>query len=128
MFIQNLSGEQKAVFLYLAHEVALADGNISGKEQQMMSTFCAQIPGVEPKKCSLCDLAEVFESKRARVSAFLELAAIAQAESGVNEEERKFLDSLASAFGLSNYEVNDMLSWVVRQFNLFNEAQAFMED
>ncbi|WP_129351698.1 hypothetical protein [Solidesulfovibrio carbinolicus] len=128
VFIQNLSAEQQSVFLHLIHEIASVDGVVALEEQHMMDIFQSQMPGIVPIKCSHEELSKVFNSKRVRVSAFLEIAAIAQAESGINIEERQYLDSLAAAFDLKDFEVDDMISWVVRQFNLISEAQAFMED
>lgn len=57
----------------------------------------------------------------------LELLGLAHADQDYHATEKEFMQQVASACGVSENELRDMESWVVRQLALVSEAVQFME-
>lgn len=74
MFIHNLNCEQQAVLLFLAHEVAKADGFLHEQQIEMIEILQQQpIDGVIEIEVAVADLPRIFDSEKAKSSALLEL-------------------------------------------------------
>lgn len=129
MFISNLSSsKQQSVFLGLAKQLIASDGNIAPKETALLETIQQQITaGVTPSDVSLDTLNNVFECKKSKSSLLLELLGLAHADQDYHVTEKDFLNQVANACGVSENDLRDMESWVVRQLALVSETVQFME-
>jgi len=128
MFISNLSTKQQSVFLSLAKRLIASDGNIAPDETALLETIQQQMPsGVSPSDTALDTLSTVFECKKSKASMLLELLGLAHADQDYHATEKEFMQQVASACGVSENELRDMESWVVRQLALVSEAVQFME-
>lgn len=128
MFISNLSTKQQSAFLSLAKQLIASDGNIAPEETALFTTIQQQIPlGVSPSDATLGTLGSVFECKKSKASMLLELLGLAHADQDYHATEKEFMQQVANACGVSENELRDMESWVVRQLSLVSEADQFME-
>jgi hypothetical protein len=128
MFISNLSSKQQSVFLGLAKQLIESDKNIAPEETALLTTLQTQMgAGVSPSNATLDDLNAIYECKRSKASMILELLGLAHADQDYHVTEKDFMKQVANACGVSENELRDMESWVVRQLALVREAAQFME-
>lgn len=128
MFIANLNSNQQSVFLALAKKLIESDGVVSSEEAEMLDTIQRQMEkGVSPLDVELETLNSVFECKKSKASMLLELLGLAYADQDYHETEKSFMRQVVNACGISENELRDMESWVVRQLSLVREAVQFME-
>ncbi|WP_250265733.1 hypothetical protein [Rhodovastum atsumiense] len=129
MFLSNLQPDQQAVFLHLAQSLVAADARVDVAESSRLEGFISEIGTVvTPRACTMSEVATIFNTRRARVSAFLELLALAHIDGDYHASEAAFITNLAAAFSIPPEDVDDMTSWVVRQLHLLREAETFLED
>ena len=124
MFLENLEPREKRAFLALAHKVVHADGVLAEREARILATLSDAIrePALEG---TLEELAAVFQSRRSRVSALLELMGIGYADGEYHVAEIESVAEIARALGFSDDELVGLENWVVRQVALIEEAAGF---
>lgn len=124
MFVENLVGPEKSAFLGLARKVVQADGVLSPREAQLLSSFAAAT-GAEIADGTVQELAAEFQTRQSKVSALLELIGLGYADGEYRLIERTSIDEISRALGFDDNEVAAMESWVIRQTALLQEAAAF---
>lgn len=127
MFIHHLNFEQQSSLLYLAHEVAKADGNLDELQLGMMSILKAQSQqGVEEKSISDDKLSILFDTERAKCSLLLELLGVAHANSEYHLAEKDLISKYASLLGVSQNKLQALEQWVEAQMALSAHAEQLL--
>lgn len=127
MFIQNLNFEQQSVLLFLAHEVAKADGSSDELQLGMMSILKAQSQhGVDEKPIELSELAYLFDTERARCSLLLELLGVAHANEEYHLTEKDLISTYAASLGVSQEKLQALEHWVEAQMSLTKTAEQLL--
>ncbi|MEK6199306.1 MAG: TerB family tellurite resistance protein [Psychrobacter sp.] len=127
MFVQNLNKNQQSVLLYLAREVAKADGNLHELQVGVMQIIRAQCESsVEEREVSLDELSEVFDNERVKCSLLLELIGIANANSEYHVSEKDLIGKYAQVLGFSANKLNLLDKWVEKQLVLMAEVEQLL--
>ena len=124
MFLENMSGGEKSAFLGLAQELVRADGVLSSKEEELLASLTA-MAGLQAAEGTLEDLAGTFQTRKAKVSALLELLGLALVDGEYRTATRAVVAGIAKAFCFGEDELRGMEAWVDRQIALIEEAAAF---
>ena len=124
MFLENMTGGEKSAFLGLAQELVRADGVLSSKEEELLASLTA-MAGLQAAEGTLEDLAGTFQTRKAKVSALLELLGLALVDGEYRTATRAVVAGIAKAFCFGEDELGGMEDWVARQIALIEEAAAF---
>ena len=127
MFVNNLNPEQQSILLFLAKEIAKADGNLHEIQNRMLDILKEQSQaGVAPTPIATEDLSSFFNDKKSKYSLLLELIGVAQADKEHHITEKNLIVQYASSLGLSNDELITLENWVVKQMDLSEKAELLL--
>ena len=133
MFLNQLSDENKKLFLSLETILTHVDGDFSISEQRLISNHCAEM-GIEPiefnEKLHLEDLAVNINnsmSVRDKKIIFIELIAVALVDGEYHENEKKFIDSLRSFLGIPQEVSEQAIELIQKLLAVSNEVENFVE-
>lgn len=94
----------------------------------MLDTLQAQMqPGVSEVNGHTIDFSKAFPTKASQAAVLLELLGLAHADADYHVNEQDFISNTAQQMGVAGDALANMENWVVRQFDLMQEAQQFME-
>ncbi len=124
MFLENLSYEQKKVFLGLAkHVLLIDDAVIDEKEKYYLRAICVEtILGLDdayPSVDSLQKLPEIFTKESEQKMVIVELIATALSNNQYHDNQKKFIAEVAEKFGKSS--LLEDAEKVMENFALFRE-------
>lgn len=125
MFLNELTSEQKKAFLAIAMKIIGADGLLDPRERRMIETMRYETGlwnETDLPKGTIEELAQPFDTRKARTVVMLESIALVYADEEYAEEEAKILRALALMFEFTEEEANSMDDWVRRYKNLLAEA------
>ena len=126
MFINNLNEQQKSAVVILMHRVAQADGRIDVAETQMLNDVVLSLGIVDLEAdTSTSELVSRFNTQKTKVSALLELLAMAHADGEFVATEHHYIREIANKMDVSDLELAIYNSWVIRQISLLHEAEEF---
>jgi tellurite resistance protein len=129
MWLSSLTAKQREALLGLAHNIAVSDGLLDPNEEMMLNDFKREMelnPAVESQYLELGGVDEVFDSRRARAIAILNLLRLSYVDGAFEIEEECLLKEVSRAFGVADSEFRLMDNWVRRLVALEEEARAFM--
>lgn len=127
MFIQNLNPKQQGALLFLAHEMAIADGSDNELQLGMMQIIEKQCTnGVKEERISLDNLSEVFSDKRSKCSLLLELLGIAYANQEYHKKEQKLIREYADRLGVDHQQLIELEIWIDKQLYLSREIEKLL--
>ena len=132
MFIENFNNKQQSIFLGLAKQLIASDGIITPTEEAMLAIMQSQMGAeITSVDANYEELLSIFDTKKSRASMMLELLGLAHADKNFHTSdsetfEKQFIQQVSKSCSISDAELNDMESWVVRQFALVSEANQFM--
>ena len=124
MFVENPVGPEKSAFLGLARKVVQADGVLSPREAQLLSSFAAATKA-EIADGTVQELAAEFQTRQSKASAMLELIGLGFADGEYRPVESALIGEIARAMGIRDDEIAAMESWVIRYVALSEEAAGF---
>ncbi len=127
MFLYNLTANEQSAFLGLAQNIIQADGILAPQEEQLFE-YLTKATGQSPAEGTVESLASVFQNRRAKASALLELMGLGLSDSQYNPAERALVAKVAKAFGFNENELVVMENWVIRQAMLVEEANGFWSE
>ena len=130
MFLNNLSENEKKAFLTLAKEFILVDGVLSPEEEDFIKIMKAEMgieQGYPDGEKSRQELFKMFKSKKAQVSALIEMEGLGYANMEYHVQEKAFIHEMAESFGVEEDVLDAIDEWVVRQVALLYEANEFWE-
>ncbi|MFZ7217417.1 DNA repair protein [Avibacterium avium] len=127
MFVQNLTLEQQGVLIYLAKEVAQADGYDDELQAGMVEILKQQSEtGVAEREISINELGTLFNTKLAKYSLLLELLGVALSNDEYHANEQSLIVQYASSLNVSQDELHLLEKWVEKQFALQKEINALL--
>ena len=129
MWLSSLTQEQRDALLGLAHNVVVSDGLLDPNEEDMMDEFKREMalnPDIIPDYLELDGIDEIFDSRRARTVAVLNLLRLSYVDGAFEIEEECLLKEVARTFGISDDDFALMDNWVRRLAVLENEARDLM--
>ncbi len=123
MFLENLSYEQKKVFLGLAKHVLLVDdGAIDEKEEYYLRSICIEmvlgLHDEHPSANSLPKLQEIFTKEEEQKVVLVELIATALSNNQYHDNQKKFIADVAETFGKKATMLHD-IEKIMEQFSVF---------
>ena len=129
MWLSSLSERQRDALLGLAHDVVVSDGLLDPNEEDMMNEFKREMalkPDMVSGYLELDGIGDIFDSRRTRIVAVLNLLHLCYADGAFEIEEECLLKEVARSFhiGESDFELLD--NWVRRLVALEKEARGFM--
>ncbi len=125
MFLSDLSGDQKNSYLALVTRMILADGDVAPEEDEALDNIKGELgDGVmaPPEEVFGSTNAAVFDNRRARVIAVLELLAMAYSDSHLHIDESAVLAEISGALEISDDELAAMSAWAKRSVAGDDEA------
>lgn len=129
MWLSSLTREQRKALLGLAHNVVVSDGLLDPNEELMLDEFKREMelnPRVQSEYLELDGIEDVFDSRRARAVALLNLLRLSYVDGAFEIEEECLLKEVSRAFSISDEEFLLMDNWVKRLMALEQEAQSLM--
>ena len=129
MWLKSLTDEQREALLGLAHNVVVSDGILDPNEEDMLDEFKREMalkPDVVSDYLELEGIGEIFDSRRARTVAVLNLLRLSYVDGAFEIEEECLLKEVARAFGINDADFALMDNWVRRLVGLEREARDLM--
>ena len=129
MWLDSLSGDQRTALLGLAHNVVVSDGLLDPNEESMLSEFKREMSlseSAEGEYLELDGIETVFDTRRVRVIALLNLLRLSYSDGAFEIEEECLLKEISRAFGVSDTEFALLDNWVRRLVSLEDEALTLM--
>ncbi len=131
MFVGNLNEPQQQVLIALTKQLIAADGEINEKEKEILAFIESQcsLSSVESSETPINQdkIISIFNDQRSTVSLILELLGVAYSDSHYDEEEKRFVEKVANDLSVPSELMEQLESWVHRQFILTREAEILME-
>ena len=130
MWLSSLSVEQREALMGLAHNVVVSDGLLDPNEEGMLDEFKREMelqPGGEVEYLELSGIEKIFDTRKSRVVALLNLLRLGYADGAFEIEEECLLREVCRAFQLPEDEFLLLENWVRRLISLEEEARALME-
>ena len=129
MWLSSLSLNQRHAFLGLAHNVVVSDGLLDPNEESMLDDFKNEMslsPDQEVDYLELDGIEGVFDSRRSRVVALLNLLRLSYSDGAFEIEEECVLKEISRAFDIPDAEFLLLDNWVKRLVGLEEEALSLM--
>lgn len=129
MWLAALSSEQRGALLGLAHNVVVSDGLLDPNEEGMLDEFKREMelsPALEGEYLELDGIGAVFDTRKSRIIALLNLIRLSYADGAFEIEEECLLTEISRGFGIDNEEFKLLDNWVRRLLSLESEARDLM--
>ena len=129
MWLGSLSDTQRQALLRLAHNVIVSDGLLDPNEEGMMDEFRREMELTaldEPEYLEIEGIDKIFDTRRSRIIALLNLLKLSYADGAFEIEEECLLKEISQAFGLPEAEFMLLDNWVRRLTSLEAEALDLM--
>jgi len=130
VWLSSLTRRQRDALLGLAHNVVVSDGLLDPNEEDMMDEFKREMalkPEVVSDYLELEGIGDVFDSRRVRAVAILNLLRLSYVDGAFEIEEECLLKEIAAAFGIDEERFALMDNWVKRLVALEAEARSLWE-
>lgn len=129
MWLSSLHPEQRKALLGLAHNVIVSDGLLDPNEEGMLDQFKREMelhPSLESDYLELEGIENVFDNRKSRVIALLNLIRLSYADGAFEIEEECLLKEISRTFEVSDEEFLLLDNWVRRLVALEDEARGLM--
>lgn len=129
MWLSSLTDEQRQALLGLAHNVVVSDGLLDPNEEGMLNDFKREMelnPQVESDYLELDGIEAIFDSRKSRVIALLNLIRLSYADGAFEIEEECLLKEISRTFEVSDADFMLLDNWVRRLLALEDEARSLM--
>ncbi len=129
MWLSSLSSEQRQALLRLAHNVMVSDGLLDPNEEGMLDEFKREMdlqPTAELEYLELSGIETVFDSRKSRFIALINLLRLSYADGAFEIEEECLLKEICRTFQVNDADFLLLDNWVRRLIALEDEARALM--
>jgi tellurite resistance protein len=129
MWLSSLHPEQRKALLGLAHNVIVSDGLLDPNEEGMLDQFKREMelhPSIQADYLELDGIEQVFDSRKSRVIALLNLIRLSYADGAFEIEEECLLKEISRTFQVTDEEFLLLDNWVRRLVSLEKEARGLM--
>lgn len=114
MFLSMLDNDQQRAFAVLANRMVAADGTVNVEEREALRRLRAELrvtdSDLEDRDESV--LAAVFDSRRAKVVALLELLGLAYSDREFHLDEQSMITAVAHEMAISADDLGRLNRWV----------------
>lgn len=126
MFLKELKPDQQYAFLELADIVAKADGIVTSEEEKLIQTYESEMQittgSYQVQGISLENILGKFDDAKSRKIAYVEILALAMADSKVCENEKSLITEIEKSFSIKTEERERFLNWLERINQLYSEG------
>lgn len=129
MWLSSLKPEQRQALLGLAHNVIVSDGLLDPNEEGMLDEFKREMelhPATPSDYLELDGIETVFDSRKSRVIALLNLIRLSYADGALEIEEECLLKQISRTFEVADDEFLLLDNWVRRLLALEDEARGLL--
>ena len=129
MWLSSLSSEQREALLGLAHNVVVSDGLLDPNEEGMLNEFRREMElkeGSELEYLELSGIEGIFDSRKARFIALINLLRLSYADGAFEIEEECLLREICRAFQVPDEDFMLLDNWVRRLLALEEEAASLL--
>jgi hypothetical protein len=129
MWLSILQPEQRRALLGLAHNVVVSDGLLDPNEEGMLAEFKREMdlpPATEVEYLELDGIERIFDGRKCRVIALLNLIRLSYADGAFEIEEECLLKEISRTFEITDGDFLLLDNWVRRLLALEDEARALM--
>lgn len=129
MWLSSLHAEQRHALLRLAHNVVVSDGLLDPNEEGMLDEFCREMglqSDTDIEYLELDGIGAIFDTRRVRVVAILNLLKLSYADGAFEIEEECLLKQIGECFDIDDAEFLLLDNWVKRLISLEDEAESMM--
>ena len=115
----------------LAHNVVVSDGLLDPNEEGMLDEFKREMElnqTDDPEYLELSGIEKIFDSRKSRVVALVNLLRLGYADGAFEIEEECLLREVCKAFQLPDEEFLLLENWVRRLIALEDEARSLIGD
>jgi uncharacterized tellurite resistance protein B-like protein len=130
MWLSSLSEDQRQALIRLAHNVVVSDGLLDPNEEGMLDEFRREMglgASQEVEYLELDGIGEIFNSRRSRIIALLNLIKLSYADGAFEIEEECLLKEISHAFSVPEAEFMLIDNWIRRLTSLEAEALDMIE-
>ena len=130
MWLYSLTDNQRTTFLGLAHNVVVSDGLLDPNEETMLDEFKREMglnSDHEVDYLELDGVEAIFDSRRSRIVALLNLLRLSYSDGAFEIEEECVLKEISRAFDVPDDEFMLLDNWVKRLVGLEVEALSLMD-
>jgi tellurite resistance protein len=130
MWLSSLSTKQREALMGLAHNVVVSDGLLDPNEEGMLDEFKQEmeLKQVNVEYMELSGIEDIFDSRKSRVVALVNLLRLGYADGAFEIEEECLLREVCKAFQLPDEQFLLLENWVRRLILLEEEARSLMRD
>lgn len=131
MWLTTLHVAQRNALLGLAHNVIVSDGLLDPNEEGMLDQFKREMelsPSTKSEYLELDGIETVFDSRRSRIIALLNLLRLSYADGAFEVEEECLLKEVSRTFEVTDEDFLLLDNWVRRLVALEDEARRLMVD
>jgi uncharacterized tellurite resistance protein B-like protein len=129
MWLSSLHPDQRKALLGLAHNVVVSDGLLDPNEEGMLDEFKREMelnPATEIEYLELEGIERIFDGRKCRVIALLNLIRLSYADGAFEIEEECLLKEISRTFEITDADFLLLDNWVRRLLALEDEARALM--
>jgi tellurite resistance protein len=130
VWLYSLTDNQRTTFLGLAHNVVVSDGLLDPNEETMLDEFKREMglnSDHEVDYLELDGVEAIFDSRRSRIVALLNLLRLSYSDGAFEIEEECVLKEISRAFDVPDDEFMLLDNWVKRLVGLEVEALSLMD-
>jgi tellurite resistance protein len=128
MWLSSLTSEQREALMGLAHNVVVSDGLLDPNEEGMLDEFKREMElnQVDVEYLELSGIEQIFDSRKSRVIALVNLLRLGYADGAFEIEEECLLREVCKAFQLPDADFLLLENWVRRLVALEDEARVLI--
>jgi uncharacterized tellurite resistance protein B-like protein len=129
MWLSSLSTVQREALLGLAHNVVVSDGLLDPNEEGMLDEFRREMELKERSELEYLELSgieTVFDSRKSRFIALINLLRLSYADGAFEIEEECLLREICRAFQVDDADFMLLDNWVRRLIALEAEASSLL--
>ena len=129
MWLASLKPDQRQALIGLAHDVVVSDGLLDPNEEGMLDEFKREMelnPATESEYLDLDGIEGIFDTRKSRLIALLNLLRLSYADGAFEIEEECLLKEISRAFDVTDDDFMLLDNWVRRLIALEDEARSLV--
>lgn len=129
MWLASLKPDQRQALIGLAHDVVVSDGLLDPNEEGMLDEFKREMelnPATESEYLELDGIEGIFDTRKSRLIALLNLLRLSYADGAFEIEEECLLKEISRAFDVTDDDFMLLDNWVRRLIALEDEARSLV--
>ena len=129
MWLASLKPDQRLALIGLAHDVVVSDGLLDPNEEGMLDEFKREMelnPATESEYLELDGIEGIFDTRKSRLIALLNLLRLSYADGAFEIEEECLLKEISRAFDVTDDDFMLLDNWVRRLIALEDEARSLV--